>query len=78
VIAGGALLLKDEKNILPLGANVKSIAIIGTQTTNQAIVVEQGSPYVKPLHLAPVFDAVNRARDRTALRMAFSRLRAAK
>lgn len=58
VITGGAVLLKNEKAILPLGAAVKSIAIIGAQATDKAVVVEQGSPYVKPAHLAPVLAAV--------------------
>lgn len=58
VITGGAVLLKNDQGVLPLGAEVKSIAIIGTQATDKAVVVEQGSPYVKPAHLAPVLAAV--------------------
>ncbi|MDE3198980.1 MAG: glycoside hydrolase family 3 C-terminal domain-containing protein [Acidobacteriota bacterium] len=58
VITGGAVLLKNEKNVLPIGPGVKSIAIIGTQATDQAVVVEQGSPYVKAAHLAPVLASV--------------------
>lgn len=57
-IAGGAVLLKNDKGVLPLGAVVKAIAIVGTQATDKAVVVEQGSAYVKPAHLAPVLAAV--------------------
>ena len=58
VITGGAVLLKNDKAVLPIGPEVKSIAIIGTQATGKAVVVEQGSPYVKAAHLAPVLAAV--------------------
>jgi len=49
VITGGAVLLKNDKGVLPLGPTVKSVAIIGAQATEKAIVVEQGSPYVSLL-----------------------------
>jgi beta-glucosidase len=58
VITAGSVLLKNQGSILPFGPNVKSVAIIGTQATAQAVVVEQGSPYVKATHLWPVLDAV--------------------
>ena len=58
VITGGAVLLKNTNNVLPLGPAVKSVAIIGTQATEKAVVVEQGSPYVKAVHLAPVLAAI--------------------
>lgn len=58
IITGGAVLLKNDKAVLPIGPRVKSIAIIGTQATGKAVVVEQGSPYVKAAHLAPVLASV--------------------
>ncbi len=58
VITSGAVLLKNDNAILPLGPTAKSIAIIGTQATGKAVVVEQGSPYVKAAHLAPVLAAI--------------------
>ena len=71
VITGGAVLLKDDKNVLPFGPSVKSVAIIGTQATSEADVVEQGSPYVKPAHLAPVLGAVEeRAGGKVSVRFA--------
>ena len=51
IIAGGAVLLKDDDGVLPFGPQVKSIAVIGTQAGDHAEVVEQGSPYVQPRHL---------------------------
>jgi beta-glucosidase len=71
LVTSGAVLLKNRGNVLPFGSNVKSIAIIGTQATDQAIVVEQGSPYVKPLHLTPVLDAVKQ-RAGTAVQVSFA------
>ena len=58
LIDAGAVLLKDDGDVLPFGPNVKSVAIIGTQATDKAIVTEQGSPHVEPNHLAPVLAAV--------------------
>ncbi len=58
LIAAGSVLLKNAGGILPFGAGVKSVAIIGTQATAAAVAVEQGSAYVKPTHLWPVLDAV--------------------
>ena len=71
VITGGSVLLKNKGNVLPLGATVKTVAIIGTQATEKAVVVEQGSPYVKPTHLAPVLPAVQ-ARAGEAVKVLFS------
>lgn len=58
VIAGGAVLLKNGNGILPFGPNVKSLAIIGAQAGDKPIVVEQGSAYVTPLHIAAILPAV--------------------
>nr|WP_166180790.1 glycoside hydrolase family 3 C-terminal domain-containing protein [Altererythrobacter segetis] len=58
IVAAGTVLLKNDGGILPLGKLVRSVALIGPQATDRATVVEQGSPYVKPVHLAPVLPAV--------------------
>ena len=60
IITGGAVLLRNQGNALPLGPRVKTIAIIGAQATDKAMVVEQGSPYVKPAHLEPVLPAIQK------------------
>jgi beta-glucosidase len=68
ILAAGTVLLKNDGGILPIGRLVKSIALIGPQATDAATVVEQGSPYVKPVHLAPVLPAVTaRAGERIAV-----------
>lgn len=68
ILVAGTVLLKNEGGILPLGPRVRSVALIGPQATADATVVEQGSPYVKPVHLAPVLPAVEaRAGDRIAV-----------
>ena len=61
IVTRGSVLLKNDKGLLPLGPNVKSIAIIGDQAGPNAVVTELGSAYVAPMHLTPVFPAV---RDR--------------
>ncbi len=70
IIIAGSVLLKNEQGVLPLGANVKSLAIIGTQATERAVVVEQGSAYVAPTHLAPVLPAIQ-ARAGQAVKVIF-------
>jgi beta-glucosidase len=58
ILAAGTVLLKNERGILPFGPEVRSIAVIGLQATDQATVVEQGSPYVRPVHLEPALAAI--------------------
>jgi len=58
MLADGSVLLRNEKGILPFGPEVRSIAVIGLQATDKATVVEQGSPWVKPVHLVPALDAI--------------------
>jgi beta-glucosidase len=58
VITGGAVLLKNKGGVLPFGAGVKTVAIIGAQATEKAVAVEQGSAHVKPTHFEPVLPAV--------------------
>lgn len=68
VLAAGTVLLRNEGGVLPFGPEVKSVALIGPQATSSAVVVEQGSPYVRPAHLVPALDAVRaRAGDATAV-----------
>jgi len=68
ILAVGTVLLKNDGGILPFGKLVRSVALIGPQATAEANVVEQGSPYVKPVHLEPVDAAVRaRAGDRIAV-----------
>jgi beta-glucosidase len=71
VLAAGSVLLKNDKGVLPFGPNIRSLAIVGTQAAEKAIVVEQGSPYVAPTHLEPVLPAV-RARAGPAVRVTFA------
>jgi beta-glucosidase len=71
LVAAGSVLLKNEQDILPFGPRVRSIAVIGAQATDQAIVVEQGSPYVKPVHLDPALPAITR-RAGSAMRVSFA------
>lgn len=71
MLADGSVLLRNEAGILPFGPEVRSIAIIGLQATDKAIVVEQGSPYVKPAHLAPALDAI-RARAGQGIRVDYA------
>ena len=58
LLTEATVLLKNERGILPFGSNVRSIAIIGAQATGEAVVAEQGSPYVKPAHFEPALDAI--------------------
>lgn len=58
VLSAGTVLLKNDRGILPFGPQVRSIAVIGLQATEQGVVVEQGSPYVKPVHLVAPLPAI--------------------
>lgn len=68
ILAAGTVLLKNDRGILPFGANVRSVAVIGLQATEQATVVEQGSPFVKPVHLIAPLPAI-RERAGSAIRV---------
>ena len=65
LVTAGSVLLKNEGSILPLKTTVKSVALIGTQATDKAVAVEQGSAYVKPTHLWPVLDAMRERAGQT-------------
>ena len=68
ILAAGTVLLRNERGILPFGADVTSIALIGPQATASAVVVEQGSPYVTPAHFEPALPAITaRAGDAIAV-----------
>lgn len=71
LLTEGSVLLKNDRGILPFGANVRSIAVIGAQAGGEAVVVEQGSPYVKPTHLEPALDAI-RARAGKGTKVSFA------
>ncbi len=71
ILAAGSVLLKNAGGILPFGANVHSIAVIGTQATDHAVVVEQGSPYVDPVHLVPALAAI-RARAGAGVKVTYA------
>lgn len=71
ILEAGTVLLKNDGGILPFGKLVTSVALIGPQATEKANVVEQGSPYVKPVHLEPVLTAVKaRAGERIVVTQA--------
>jgi len=68
ILEEGTVLLKNDGGILPIGRLVRSVALIGPQAGADANVVEQGSPYVKPVRLQPVLPAVTaRAGERIAV-----------
>ena len=58
ILAAGTVLLRNERGILPFGPEVKSIALIGAQAGGDAVLVEQGSPYVAPVHAVSAVDAI--------------------
>lgn len=56
--AAGTVLLRNEGGILPFGEDVTSIALIGPQASSAAVLVEQGSPWVNPIHAVPANTAI--------------------
>lgn len=60
ILAAGTVLLKNQHGILPFGADVHSVALIGVQAGETADVVELGSPYVAPKHLITPLDAITK------------------
>ena len=71
LITRGAVLLKNEGGVLPLGPAVRSIAIIGEQAGPNAVVAEMGSGHVDAMHLEPVLPAV-RQRAGTAVKVVYA------
>ena len=65
IVESGAVLLKND-GTLPLAASAKRIAVIGPQSGADAIVVEQGSPYVEPRHLVTAVDGLKARAPRDA------------
>ncbi|MFC3097324.1 beta-glucosidase [Alteraurantiacibacter palmitatis] len=71
IIAAGAVLLRNAGGVLPLGPDVRSIAVIGPQASEAAVVALQGSPFVEAAHFAPAFPAIAaRAGDGVAVNYA--------
>jgi beta-glucosidase len=66
IIENGAVLLKNKDGVLPFGPGVRRIAVIGPQAGKDAVVVEQGSPYVAPSHLTTALDALRARAGRAA------------
>jgi beta-glucosidase len=56
----GAVLLRNEKGLLPFGMAVKSVALIGVQAGDAPQVSTPGSAYVEPKHLVTVREALSR------------------
>ena len=54
----GAVLLRDQGGVLPLGPSVRSIAVIGAQAGPRASAATTGSAYVEPAHLVTALDAI--------------------
>ncbi len=57
IAESGAVLLKND-GVLPLSPAVQRIAVIGPQSGADAVVTEQGSPYVEPRHLVTAIDGL--------------------
>ncbi len=72
LVARGAVLLKNQGDVLPLGPTVKSVAIIGEQAGPHAVVTEMGSAHVDPAHLQAALPAI-RARAGEAVKVAYAR-----
>ena len=56
----GAVLLRNQHGLLPLGRSVRSIAVIGAQAGSRASVATTGSAYVEPSRLVTALDAIKR------------------
>jgi beta-glucosidase len=57
IVEAGAVLLKND-GALPLSPSAKRIAVIGPDSGPDAVVTEQGSPYVEPRHLVTAVDGL--------------------
>jgi beta-glucosidase len=67
IVASGAVLLKNRGQVLPFGPGVRRIAVIGAQAGPRPVVVEQGSAWVEPRHLATALDAIRARAGRKAV-----------
>src|SRR5262249_19143966 len=65
IVEAGAVLLKND-GTLPLAGSARRIAVIGPQSGADAVVVEQGSPYVEPRHLVSAVDGIRARAPRDA------------
>lgn len=58
IVAAGSVLLKNAAHILPLGPDVRSLAVIGTQAGAEPTVALLGSAHVVPRHIEPAITAI--------------------
>jgi beta-glucosidase len=58
IVTAAAVLLKNKGGVLPLGSQVRAIAVIGAQAGADPVVAEMGSAYVTPSHIAAVLPAL--------------------
>lgn len=58
IASRGAVLLKNESHLLPLGPGVKRLAVIGAQAGVAPTATMLGSGYVAPTHLVTAIDAI--------------------
>jgi beta-glucosidase len=74
IAADGAVLLKNQGNVLPLTSKVKSIAVIGDDAGPHVLVMETGSPevHVMPASLSVPLNAI-RARAGQAVKVTYAR-----
>jgi len=72
IAADGAVLLKNEHNILPLSSSVKSIAVIGDDAGPDAQVMETGSAEVHVTTLSIPLDAI-RTRAGSAVNVSYAK-----
>ncbi len=56
----GAVLLRNQRGVLPLARSVRSIAVIGVQAGARASAATTGSAYVEPSRLITALDAIKR------------------
>lgn len=71
IAANGAVLLKNDNQVLPL-QNVKSIAVIGADAGPEAVVMESGSAHVRVQNLTVPVDAI-RKRAGKSVKVTFER-----
>jgi len=72
IVTRGAVLLKNDKGILPFGPRVRSVAVIGAQAGADPVVAEVGSAHVEPFHLSAALPAI-RTRGGKTTAVSYSR-----
>jgi beta-glucosidase len=71
IVSSGAVLLKNQSRLLPLGPRVKRLAVIGAPAGATPTVTMLGSGYVEPTHLGTAIDAI-RARAGTSISVRYA------